>query len=196
MLVFITGTVGQSSSSPQLEILLQNNDSAEQQTKQQLLKILSTYDISEWLFTRKTIISSNRRTIPHSHPVLTIITRYLKDDELLMSTFIHEQFHWFIDGKLESAAADKEFRKMFPKVPVGFPEGANDEVSTYYHIQVCFLEYLAIERLFGELKARQIIEFWKNDHYTWIYKTILERRQDIFSVMRKHNLLPVKSKSI
>lgn len=194
VLFFAVFVNGQPLSTAKLEISLENNSQAEQQTKDQLLRLVSAYDIPGWIFTKKIHITDDRRTIPHSHPVLTLNTRYLKDDELLLSTFIHEQIHWFIDEKKESMTADKELREMFPKVPVGFPEGANDEVSTYYHIQVCFLEYLAIEKLFGELKARQVIEFWKNDHYTWIYKTILERKWDIYNVLRKHNLLPGKNK--
>jgi hypothetical protein len=32
--------------------------------------------------------------------------------------------------------------------------------------------------LLGELKARQVMDFWATDHYTWIYKTVVNR-QDI-----------------
>lgn len=194
--VLFTGSAAMAqTASSQLEIILENNDQKEQQTKQQLLRLLSTYDVSDWIFTRKININGNRRTIPHSHPVLTLSTRHLKDDELLLATFIHEQIHWYIEGKKESKEAYKELKTMFPKVPVGFPEGSSDEVSTYYHIQVCFLEYLAVESLLGALKAKQVMEFWKTDHYTWVYKTILERKMDIYAVMRKHNLVPTAGKT-
>src|SRR3712207_4261996 len=54
--------------------------------------------------------------------------RHLMDDELLLSTFVHEQLHWFIaENRRDSEAAMKELRVLFPKIPVGFPEGSTDE---------------------------------------------------------------------
>lgn len=176
----------------QIEITLKNNNQREQQTKQQLLRLLSAHDVSKWVFTRKIIIEGGMDVIPHSHPVLTLSTRHIKDDELLLSTFIHEQFHWYIGEKpKETEAAYKELKNLFPKVPVGYPEGGNDEDSTYYHILLCYLEYQAMREMLGELKARQIMDFWTNDHYTWIYRTVLERGREINSLMRKHKLIPI-----
>jgi hypothetical protein len=175
----------------QLDITLKNNDQKEPQTKQQLQRLLSAYDVSYWVFTRKILIESG--VIPHSHPTLTLSTRHLKDDELLLSTFVHEQLHWYLTEKpKETEAAYNELKTMFAKVPVGFPEGDNDEESTYKHILVCYMEYQAIRELLGELKARQVMEFWATDHYTWIYKTVLERGQEIGSLLRKHKLVPIR----
>ncbi|MCA1558205.1 MAG: hypothetical protein LC731_06665 [Acidobacteria bacterium] len=113
--------------------------------------------------------------------------------ELLLSTFVHEQLHWYLGERpKETEAAYKELKSIFPKVPVGFPEGARDEESTYKHILVCYLEYQAVRGLLGELKSRQVMEFWATDHYTWIYRTVLEREREIGSLMRKHKLLPVQ----
>jgi hypothetical protein len=173
-----------------LQIKLANSTPAEQQTKTQLERLMQTYDLTKWVATRVVVIDE-KTSIPHSHPVLTLNTRHIKDDELLLSTFVHENMHWFVireDGRIEAAV--KEFRTMFPKVPVSGPEGARDENSTYTHIAVCYLEYRALRELMGELKAKQVIEFWATDHYTWIYKTVLERTRDIGNVMFKHNLIP------
>ena len=176
-----------------LEITLKHNDQREQQTKQQLQRLLSAYDVSDWIFTQKIIIESGFNVIPHSHPVLTLSTRHLKDDELLLSTFVHEQLHWFlVQNPKETEEAYKELRSLFPKVPVGFPEGARNEELTYKHIIVCYLEYQAVKALFGELKAKQVMGFWATDHYTWIYKTVLEREREIGSLVRKHKLFPVR----
>jgi hypothetical protein len=177
--------------SGRVEIQLKNNDAREQQTKLQLERLLATYDVSKWMFTRTILIESGRNVIPHSHPVLTLSTRHLKDDELLLSTFVHEQLHWFLvqrDRDTESAL--KEVRAMFPKVPGAGPEGARDEQSTYLHLLVCALEHMAIRELLGELKTKQVMEFWSGDHYTWIYKTVMERRRDIAQILFKYKLTP------
>lgn len=172
-----------------IDIALKQGTKDEEQTRAQLQRLLKTYDVSKWIFTRSILIEAN--TIPHSHPILTLSTRHVKDDDLLLSTFVHEQCHWFlVQNEKETEEAKKELRVMFPKVPVSPPEGASDEESTYLHLIVVYLEYRADRELLGELKARQVMEFWATDHYTWIYKTILERARDIGGIALKHKLIP------
>jgi hypothetical protein len=173
-----------------LKITLANGSKPEQQTKEQLERLLKTYDLSKWIVTRS-IIVDEKTPIPHSHPGLTLSTRHIKDDELLVATFVHEQMHWFvIRDQKKLGEAIKELKVMFPKVPATGPEGANDEDSTYLHIAVNYLEYRALRELMGELKAKQILQFWTSDHYTWIYKTVLERPRDIGNIMFKYQLVP------
>lgn len=172
-----------------IEISLKNGSQAEIQTKEQLQRLLKTYDLSKWIFTRSVVI--DEKAIPHSHPVLTLSARHLKDDELLLSTFVHEQLHWFLVRKdKETKEAIKELRMLFPKVPAGFPDGARDEDSTYLHLMVNYLEYRADRELLGELRAKQVMDFWATDHYRWIYRTVLERTRDIGNIMFKYKLVP------
>lgn len=194
--VIMCQSVAAQTNTSQLEITLKRGDQKEQQTKQQLQRLLSAYDVSKWLWTRKIEIDSDYNTIPHSHPVLTLSTRHLKDDELLLSTFVHEQLHWHLSANSrQTEEAYKELKTIFPQVPVGFPEGAKDEESSYKHLLVCYLEYQADKELLGELKARQVMEFWATDHYTWIYKTVLEQGRKIGAVVYKHKLFPAAGKS-
>jgi hypothetical protein len=58
------------------------------------------------------------------------------------------------------------------------------------HLLVCYLEYRAGRELLGELRAKQVMDFWTTDHYTWIYKTVLESARDIGNIMAKHKLIP------
>ncbi len=172
-----------------ISIALKSGGKEEQQTKDQLQRILQTYDVARWVFTRSVLI--DEKAIPHSHPVLTLSTRHLKDDELLLSTFLHEQIHWFLSqNHNKTEEAKRELRVMFPRAPVSFPEGASNEESTYLHLIVIYLEYRAVRETLGELKARQVMEFWAADHYTWIYKTVLERPRDIGNIVFKHKLVP------
>jgi len=172
-----------------IDISLAHGSKTEQRTKEQLQRLLGTYDLSKWIFTRSIIIDD--KAIPHSHPTLTLHTRHLKDDELILSTFVHEQIHWHIAEKDKDAeAAMKELRVLFPKIPVGHPEGSGDERGNYIHLLVIYLEYRADRELLGELKARQVMNFWATDHYTWLYKTVLERTRDIGNVAFKYKLIP------
>jgi hypothetical protein len=176
----------------EIKITLKNGSEAEKQTKLQLERLLKTYDLSKWTFTKE--IAIDQTAIPHSHPVLTFSTSHLKDDDLLVSTFIHEQAHRFLTDlkNKETNEAVKELQVLFPKVPSGGPEGGRDERSTYAHLLVIYLEYRGITEIFGELKAKQIMEFWATDHYTWIYKTLLDpkSRSSIEKIMFKNKLFP------
>lgn len=178
-----------------VKITLANSTPAEQHAKAQLERLMKSYDLSKWIATRSIVIDE-KTGIPHSHPVLTLNTRHNKDDELLVSTFVHEQMHWFvIQDQRDLGAAIEELKKMFPGAPAGPPEGARDLNSTYLHIAVCYLEYRALRELMGELRAKQVIEFWTTDHYRWIYRTVLERPRDIGQIMFKHKLVPLETKA-
>ncbi|HUF03932.1 MAG TPA: alpha/beta hydrolase [Aridibacter sp.] len=175
--------------SDEVEVSLVKGTEGEAATKVQLERLIDQYDLSKWTFTRKVRIEEG--VIPHSHPVLTLSTRHLKDDDLLLATYIHEQIHWFvIEDQARLAAALSDVKEMFPEVPAGGPEGARDERSTYLHIPVVYLEYRAARELLGELRAMHVMNFWKTDHYRWIYRTVHARAAEIGRIMFKHDLVP------
>ena len=172
-----------------VDITLTHGTPAEAQTKDQLRRLLRSYDVSPWIFTRT--VNIDERAIPHSHPVLTLHTRHLKDDDLLLSTFVHEELHWFLaQHQQEVDDAIVDLRAMFPSVPTAAPEGASGETSTYLHLLVCYLEDGADQRILGELRAHQITEFWSGDHYTWVYRTVRTSKHQISQVLAKHKLFP------
>jgi hypothetical protein len=174
-----------------LEIELKQGSPEEVRTRDQLLRLLQTYELERWIFTRKVVIDGTPRLIPHSHPVLTLSTRYLKDDDLLLSTFVHEQLHWYLTENDERAKpALQELRKLYPDAPSGFPQGARDQESTYNHLIVCYWEIRAANELLGELRGFQVAQFWMNDHYMWIYRKILEEGYKIGPLIHKHGLIP------
>jgi hypothetical protein len=176
--------------SPHVSISLKNRDAKEGATQSQLERLLSQYDLTPWIFTTSVVIDED--SIPHSHPVLTLHTRHLKDDDLLLSTFVHEQAHWFFDQHHEDAAkAVAELRGLYPSIPVGFPEGSNDSDGNYEHLIVIYLEDEADRKLLGELRAWQVMSFWSQDHYTWLYRTVLKDRARLRDLVRKHHLDPV-----
>jgi hypothetical protein len=54
-------------------------------------QMLASYDLSRYTFTRAVVI--DEKAIPHSHPMLTLQTRHLGSDDLLLSAYVHEQLH-------------------------------------------------------------------------------------------------------
>jgi hypothetical protein len=172
-----------------LDITLAHGSKSELQTKAQLQGLLTHYDCANWVFTRQVIIEEG--AIPHSHPTLTLNTRHLGRDDLLLSTFLHEQMHWFLSAHESDAdAAMNDLRKIYPAAPIGFPEGSADEPGNYEHLLVVYLEYKADQELLGKAGARKVMDFWAQDHYKWIYSTVLKDETTIARVLLKYKLYP------
>lgn len=155
----------------QLTVRLANDSDAEARTREQLLRLVEEHDVSDWIHTTEILIDETQ--IPHSHPVLTLHTRHLGDDLTLMSTFIHEQFHWLEEGETLDAfrAAMRDFEELFPDAPDRSGGGARDVESTYRHLLVCDLELQGMTVLFGEDRARETLA--AITHYEWIYERVL-----------------------
>ncbi len=98
-------TVGQTWGAEAIDIRLQSGTPLEERGRDQLRRLLRTYDLHKWLFTRDVLIQSG--VIPHSHPVLTLNTRYVDDDTAQLATFVHEQLHWFLTDHVERASAHR-----------------------------------------------------------------------------------------
>ena len=154
----------------------------------QLQRLFEQYDLGRWINTKEVIIHS--RAIPHSHPVLTLNTRYAEGDDLsAMSTFVHEQGHWYFTAHdAATNAAIAELDTLFPQTPTFEEGGARDHRSTLLHLMVCTLEYDAMVALVGTELARKSIA--SRDIYPWVYARILDAGDSgrIRAVMQSHGL--------
>ena len=174
---------------PQMSVTLAHNSPDEQKTQAQLAGLMNKHDVSKWVRTRQVIIAE--KEIPHSHPVLTLNTRHLDRDDLLLSTFVHEQIHWAIDAKpAPLAAAVKELKARYPVLPVGYPKGANDAQGNYEHLIVIYLEDQANRQLLGLQGARQVMQYWARDHYTALVDIVVRDNASIAAIVKRHGLLP------
>jgi acyl-CoA thioesterase I len=177
---------GQSASNG-ISIELKHNSDREQLTEEQLQRLLKTYDLHKYTFTHAVMI--DERSIPHSHPVLTLHTRHLNSDDELLSTYVHEQIHWYLEECLQQTRdAEDDLRKIYPKVPVGYPDGSDDEEGTYLHLITCYLEMQADRDLMGRERTSAVMKFWAGDHYRWVYKTVMQEESTIRGVVEKEKL--------
>tara|TARA_R110002153_G_scaffold171435_2_gene324260 strand:- start:907 stop:1521 length:615 start_codon:yes stop_codon:yes gene_type:complete len=165
-----------------MDFSLQHPEDIKEQYTLDLLKALrAVHDLDKWEFTDKVHI--DKTSIPHSHPILTLHARHGRKNQkdMLLSTYLHEQIHWLTDENIESTnLAIGKLKIAFSKVPVGFPEGARNEDSTYLHLIVCYLELKALGDYLSESRVKTVLEFWKKDHYTWIYHQV-ELHQDLIA---------------
>jgi len=191
----------QSGTGTKIAFTEQANDEAQQQAQQQLRRILSTYDLDPWIMTQEVRIESG--VDPHSHPVLTVNTNHLGDDETQLSIFLHEQMHWFVsrsvmpfapDAGEEKQAVIKDLEALYPDPPSAADYGA------FVHLIVGWLELDGMAELVGEEKAREIkrglVQQYTEEplsntdkSYRWYNERILEDTREIGSILARHNLL-------
>lgn len=171
-----------------LTTTLAANSPKEQQTRAQLQRLSSTLALDSWTLTP--IVRIEAGSIPHSHPVLTLNTRHLDKDALLLATFIHEQMHWWLDRHAAATRRAKDdLRRLYPSLPVGYPRGANDEDSSYEHLLVIWLEIEGVNALLGEPAGRAVLGYWKGDHYTALYGLVDADRDKIGAIVRRRGLV-------
>jgi len=109
------------------------------------------------------------------------------DDNLLLSNFVHEQFHWWlVTHQQQTDAAISELRGLFPNLPVGGLDGAVNEGSSYLHLIVIDLEWQGDKALLGDKTAADVMAFWKGDHYRVLYRTVLESEDVVGRVVGRH----------
>lgn len=168
-----------------ISIRTQHNGPREQQTAELLQKVISSYDLSKYTFTRKVII--DRGAMNHAFPELTLNVRFADSADELFSSYIHEQLHWHLrDHDFQQKSAIDELRRMYPNAPIGLPEGAESAYSTYGHLVDCYLEIQADRALIGPERTSDVIK--NKGHYTWIYGTILRDENQIARVVHENNL--------
>jgi len=168
-----------------LTITLATDHPNEQQAQEQLLRLLERYNLRRWQFTDAVRIQTH--VVPHSHPVLTLNTRHLDDDDHALATYIHEQLHWFASTREQGTwAAFSELQQRFPTVPTADEGGAHDEFSTYLHLIICSLEYESLIEILGQDVALRTLK--GTDIYSWVYATLLADWDYFSDLLVRHDL--------
>jgi len=173
---------------PKLNIKTAHGYPMEEQRKQQMERLAKQYDLSKYTITRDIVIE--RGAINHSSPVLTLNLRFLDNDDLALSAYVHEQGHWVLmeRHRADNPALFEDLQRTFPNLDYRTPEGDGELRSSYFHIAVCMLEWQAMEELVGAERARKVIEWKQRDHYTGIYAVLLNQREMVESVTNRHRV--------
>jgi len=168
-----------------IDIQTSHRSPRELQEKLELEQLLKKYDVSKYTFTRTVVIEE--RAMNHAFPTLTLNVHFLGSDDELLSSFLHEQLHWYLAQHRQAMEdAVRRLKAMYPRAPVGLPEGADSEYSTYGHLVDCYLEIQADRELIGRERTDRVIK--NKPWYTWIYKTILQDEDRIAALVKAERL--------
>jgi hypothetical protein len=173
---------------PRLKIKTKHHEPQEEQKKQQIERLAQQYDLKKYTLTRDILIE--RGVISHSHPVLTLNLRFMDNDDLALSAYVHEQAHWVLTerGPRINLGLFDDLTHNFRILDYSVPSGDGEMKSSYFHIAVCMLEWQATEALVGPERARKVIEWKENDHYKAIYAIVLNQRPQVESVLNRQGV--------
>ena len=152
------------------------------------------HDLSRFEYTRIVLIVPGGDTF--SHPILTLGNRFAKHEDLLLSTYLHEQMHWYLwhlgtpDSDPVAPFIDELVRR-YPEAPTELPDGARNYESTYLHLVINWLEVAATSEFIGRVRACTVAE--TQSTYRWIYRTVLRDWDMLAELYERHGLVPIRS---
>jgi hypothetical protein len=173
---------------PKLKIKTKKGLPQEEQRKEQMERLAKQYDLKKYTITRDILIE--RGAMNHSHPTLTLNLRFLDNDDLALSAYVHEQAHWLLTDRfrMDNPALFEDLHRTFPNLEIRIPEGDGELRSSYFHIAVCLLEWQAMEELVGPERARKVVEWKQHDHYKGIYLIVLDRREQVEGAVNRQGV--------
>jgi hypothetical protein len=152
------------------------------------------HDLSRFEYTRIVRVVPGGDTF--SHPMLTLGNRFAVDEDTLLSTYLHEQMHWYL-WHLGTPERDPvapffdELVRRYPEAPTELPDGARNYEATYLHLVVNWLEVAASAEFIGRRRAVAVAEVQRT--YRWIYRTVLRDWDPLQELYERHGLLPIRS---
>ena len=165
---------------------------AAERVRDMLVDLRKRHDLARFEYAKQVRIAPTE--IPHSHPKITLNT-WVHDDLSLLSTYLHEQMHWYVTWYSHARAPQWQevfrlLRARYPTVPVGGVDGAQDEFSTYLHLIVNWLEIEATSQFFP--RERVVAHLGALPFYRWPYKTVIDDWEPLGTAYAEQGLLPLR----
>ena len=159
-----------------------------------LLALRRRHDLSRYEYTKVVRIVPGSDT--YSSPILTLGNRFAGSEDLLLSTYLHEQMHWYL-WYLDTPRHDPvaafldELVRRYPTAPTELPDGARGYEATYVHLVVNWLEIAATAEYIGRQRAFGLAEVQRS--YRWIYRTVLRDWDALGELYERHGLVPIRT---
>jgi hypothetical protein len=151
------------------------------------------HDLSRYEYTRVVRVVPGSDTF--SHPILTLGNRFAENEDLLLSTYLHEQMHWYLwhlgtPDEDPIAPFFDELVRRYPEAPTELPDGARNYESTYLHLVINWLEVAATSEFIGRVRACTVADTQRT--YRWIYRTVLRDWDLLQELYERNGLIPMR----
>lgn len=177
-----------------IKIQTKNNLPEEIYVKNLLNTILQKYDCP--IFTEKVIIDKN--AISHSHPVLTIGTKWFMTGKKtnyseinsefpflsVLETFIHEQFHWFV---AEHSQWDQCFGFLRKKYRDLGDCAKDNKISFWIHLIVLWNVRNYLNKILDKSQINLIYNNWRP--YPLTEKFVEENFTQLHDDLDRHDMI-------
>lgn len=134
-----------------------------------------------------------------AQPVLTLSNRFADTEDALLSTYLHEQMHWYLwylgtpDRDMVAPFMDELVRR-YPDAPTFPPDGALGYDATYLHLVVNWLEVAATSEFIGRERAVAVARAQRS--YRWIYRTVLKDWDLLGELYERHDIVPIQHATV
>jgi hypothetical protein len=151
------------------------------------------HDLSRYEYTAFVRIVPGGDTF--AQPVLTLGNRFADTEDALLSTYLHEQMHWYLwylgtpDRDMVAPFMDELVRR-YPDAPTVPPEGARGYDATYLHLVVNWLEIAATGEFIGRESAVAVARVQRS--YRWLYRTVLRDWDALGELYERHDIVPIQ----
>jgi hypothetical protein len=129
-----------------------------------------------------------------AHPILTLGNRFAGSEDQLLSTYLHEQMHWYL-WLLGTPQVDPiapfydELVRRYPHAPTSLPDGARNYEATYIHLVVNWLEIATLSEFIG--RERAVALALAQTSYRWLYRTVVNDWDSLGALYADHGLVPI-----
>jgi hypothetical protein len=134
-----------------------------------------------------------------AHPVLTLGNRFATSEDLLLSTYLHEQMHWYLwylgtpERDMVAPFMDELVRR-YPHAPVDVANGgARSYDSTYEHLVVNWLELAATAEFIGRDRTFALARAQRLRSYGWLYDVVVRDWDDLGTLYKRHGIVPIRT---
>jgi len=184
----------QSSDGLRIDLDLEHARREAERVRDMLRALRRRHDLSRYEYTRVVRIVPGSDTF--SHPILTLGNRFADNEDLLLSTYLHEQMHWYLwhlgtPDRDPIAPFFDELVRRYPEAPTELPDGARNYESTYLHLVINWLEVATTSEFIGRARARGVADAQRT--YRWIYRTVLRDWDHLQELYERHGLIPIRT---
>jgi hypothetical protein len=155
------------------------------------------HDLARYEYTRIVRIVPGGETF--ARPVLTLGNRFATSEDLLLSTYLHEQMHWYLwylgtpERDMVAPFMDELVRR-YPHAPVDVPNGgARGYESTYEHLVVNWLELAATSEFIGRERALALARAQRLRSYGWLYDVVVNDWEELGELYKRHGIVPIRT---
>jgi hypothetical protein len=176
-----------------IDIDVQHAHREAERVRDMLAALRRRHDLTRYEYTSVVRIAPG--SITFAHPVLTLGNRFADTEDMLLSTYLHEQMHWYLwllgtpDRDMVAPFYDELVRR-YPQAPIAVPEGAHGYDATYTHLVVNWLEIAAASEFIGRERAVAVAQDARS--YRWIYRTVLKNWDALGALFEQNGIAPIR----